>query len=188
MEGMSHRGDRSPLLLVIPPRPDESCGGMDHVVGAELAFAASSAGFPTLRFNFRGMGASQGSRSTADGLIEDALAALEVAVDNAGLATVFIASINGSDTVALTLFRREPQRVLGVCFISPSTNDLAQWPKGVRAVMGEHDNSLSRRAVTSNRERIEIIPGVDRSFQRGLTLVGKAVVTCLTEAATSRKH
>ena len=35
---------------------------MDHVVAAEVAWAAATAGHPTLRFNFRGVGASQGEQ------------------------------------------------------------------------------------------------------------------------------
>jgi uncharacterized protein len=187
MEGVSHRGSLAPLLLVLPPPPSEG-GGMDHIVGAELAFAASGAGFPTLRFNYRGVGASQGKRSSGPDLVEDALAALEVAVDNAGGAPVWVASINGSDTVALELLRRQKDRVLGVCLVSPTSSDPAQWPSGVWAIVGEHDNSLSRSTVTSSLARVEVVPAADRTFQRGLPLVGKTVVSCLTEAATSRKH
>ncbi|HZH75420.1 MAG TPA: alpha/beta hydrolase, partial [Archangium sp.] len=51
MEGVAHRGDERPPLLVLPPRPEDG-GGMDHVIGAELAYAAASAGYPTLRFNY----------------------------------------------------------------------------------------------------------------------------------------
>lgn len=185
MEGVSHRGKLSPLLLVLPPPPTEG-GGMDHVVGAELAFAASAAGFPTLRFNYRGVGASQGTRGAGEALVEDALAALEVAVDNAGGGSVLVASINGSDAVALELLRQH--RVSTVCLISPTTTDPSKWSDDVWVVVGEHDNSLSRGAVTSSHARVEVVPSADRTFQRGLPRVGKTVVSCLTEAATSRKH
>ena len=187
MEGVSHRGTKAPLLLVLPPPPSEG-GGMDHIVGAELAFAASGAGFPTLRFNYRGVGASQGPRSTGAALLEDALAALEVAVDNAGGQPVFVASINGSDLVALELLRREKQRVLGLCLISPTTSDPAQWPEGVWVIVGELDNALLRGTVTSSAARVEVVPSADRTFQRGLPHVGKSVVSALAEAATPRKH
>ncbi|MBS1152931.1 MAG: hypothetical protein H6Q89_4629 [Myxococcaceae bacterium] len=187
MEGVSHRGARSPLLLVLPPPPDEG-GGMDHLVGAELAFAASAAGFPTLRFNYRGVGASQGSRSSGAALIEDALAALEVAVDNAAGGGVLVASLHGSDAVALELLRRKPAGLEGVCLVSPTSTDPARWPAEVWVVVGEHDNSLSRSMVTRSPARVEVVPSADRTFQRGLPLVGKTVVSCLTEAATSRKH
>lgn len=187
MEGVSHRGTRWPLLLVLPPPPHES-GGMDHVVGAELAFAASAAGFATLRFNYRGVGASQGGRSTGEALVEDALAALEVAVDNAAGKPVLVASINGSDTVALELARRQKDRVIGLCLISPTSSDPAQWPAGAWVVVGELDNSLLRSTVSSSSARVEVVPSADRTFQRGLPQVGKTVVSCLGEAATSRKH
>ncbi len=187
MEGVSHRGALSPLLLVLPPPPAEG-GGMDHVVGAELAFAASAAGHPTLRFNYRGVGASQGSRGAGEALVEDALAALEVAVDNAGGGPVVVASLNGSDPVALELLARKPEQVLAACLISPTTSHPARWDDRVWAVIGELDKTLSRSVVGSSRARIEWVGSADRTFQRGLPQVGKAVVACLTSAATSRKH
>ena len=161
---------------------------MDSTVGAELAFAVSAAGFPTLRFNYRGVGASQGTRGIGEALIEDAVAALEVAIDNSNDGGVLVASINGSDAVALELLRRHKDKVIGVCLISPTSSDPARWPDGVWVLVGELDNSLSRSAVTSSKARVEVIPFADRTFQRGLPLVGKTVVSCLTEAPTSRKH
>ena len=184
MEGVSHRGTLSPILLVLPPPPAEG-GGMDHLVGAEVAFAASSAGFPTLRFNYRGVGASQGNRAAGEALVEDACAALELAVDNARGAPVLVASINGSDAVALELFRREGQWVTGLCLISPASSDPAQWPASAWVVLGEHDHSLSRIAVVSSRARVEVVPLSDRGFQRGLGVVGRTVVSCLRAATTS---
>ena len=187
LEGVSHRGARSPLLLVLPPPPSEG-GGMDHVVGAELAFAASAAGHPCLRFNFRGVGASQGARGEGEALIEDALAALEVAVENAGGGPVVVASINGSDSVALEVQRRQTSQVVGLCLISPLTTGPSQWPEEVWVVVGEEDNIQSRSMLASSGRRVERVEGADRTFQRGLPLVGKAVVGGLTEAATRRKH
>ncbi len=180
MEGVSHRGRLSPLLLVLSPPPNE--GGMDHIVGAELAFAASNAGFPTLRFNYRGVGASQGTRGS--NLLEDALAALEVATDNARGGPVLVASINGADGLALKLLALKPDLVPAVCLISPSTTGPSDWSEPVWVVVGEHDAAQLKSGVG----RVDIIPSADRAFQRGLPRVGKAVVACLTEAARSRKH
>ncbi len=181
MEGVSHRGRLSPLLLVLSPPPHEG-GGMDHIVGAELAFAASHAGFPTLRFNYRGVGASQGTRG-AD-LLEDALAALEVATDNARGGPVLVASINGADAIALKLLALKPDLVPAVCLISPSTSGPNDWSEPVWVVVGEHEAAQSKGGVA----HVDIIPSADRTFQRGLPMVGKAVVACLAEAARPRKH
>jgi SAM-dependent methyltransferase len=49
LEGLWHRGERTPPLLIVPPPP--GTGSMDHVVCAELAWAAARAGYPVLRFN-----------------------------------------------------------------------------------------------------------------------------------------
>ena len=82
MEGTAHRGVKRPPLLVLAPRPEEG-GGMDHVIAAELAWAAATAGFPTLRFNYRGVGGSQGLAGTGEALVEDAEAAMRVLLENA---------------------------------------------------------------------------------------------------------
>src|SRR5258706_14457981 len=95
MEGLAHRGTRKPSLLVLPPLPHE--GSMDHVVGAELAWAAAHAGFPTLRFNWRGVGASQGERGSFEA---DARAALQAASQR-----VLLVSLGGSAGTALALSR-----------------------------------------------------------------------------------
>src|SRR5688572_23837884 len=78
LEALSHRGERRPGLLALPPPPDE--GSMDHVVWAEVVWAAAMAGFPTLRFNSRGVGASQGQPGDAQAQLEDARAALQLVV------------------------------------------------------------------------------------------------------------
>ncbi len=75
MEGLSHRGEHHPPLLIVPPAPDEG-GGMDHVVAAEVAWASASSGHATLRFNFRGVGASDGTHDEGRGEVGDVAAAV----------------------------------------------------------------------------------------------------------------
>ncbi|MBL8952361.1 MAG: alpha/beta hydrolase [Myxococcaceae bacterium] len=174
MEGLSHRGARRPLLLVLSPLPEEG-GGMDHVVGAELSWAAARAGFPSLRFNWRGVGGSQGRRGRLPSLIEDARAALEVARDNAGGAKPLIASIGGSFEVATAL----EGDAAGVCLVSPT--DIDEWGADVWVVVAQADLSAKLKVATG---RLHVIPGADRTFQKNLPLVGKAVVECLNALET----
>jgi len=173
MEGLSHRGSRRPLLLVLSPLPAEG-GGMDHVVGAELAWAAARAGFPTLRFNWRGVGASQGRRGDLPALIDEARAALAVARDNSGGAPL-IASIGGSFRVAMSL-RGD---AAGICLVSPS--DIEVWGSDVWVVVAQTDLSAGLKVETG---RLTVIPGTDRTFQKNLPLVGRAVVECLNGLET----
>jgi hypothetical protein len=187
LEGVSHRGEKRPGLLVLPPPPIEG-GGMDHVVGAELAFAISRVGHPTLRFNYRGVGGSQGaiSRSPRDWL-EDAVAAHELASENSAGAPPVIASIGASDAVALKLAEVVP--IAGLAIINPSLStpgdfegrEVGAWPLGV--VVAEHDASQERGRWAAVLERLEghftLIPGASRTFQRNLPMVGQAVASLL---------
>src|SRR5688572_5794068 len=76
LEGLYHRGRLLPPCVVAAPHPQQG-GSMDSPVVAELAWAITRAGHATLRFNYRGVGASQGSFSGGPGEIDD----LEAAVD-----------------------------------------------------------------------------------------------------------
>src|SRR4051812_9289647 len=88
LEGLSHRGSKLPALLILPPPPGE--GGMDHVLAAEIAWAAATADHPTLRFNYRGIGASQGEVGTASEWLTDAEAALRLIEENAKSTSVLV--------------------------------------------------------------------------------------------------
>ncbi|MCP3103433.1 alpha/beta hydrolase [Myxococcus sp. K15C18031901] len=180
MEATAHRGKHSPPLLIIPPRPDEG-GGMDHVLAAELAWAAAHAGFPTLRFNHRGVGASQGQRGKDLALLEDAEAALQVLLENAGSPAVAVAALHGGAQVALALQARTPL-VGGVCLVAPADIDpaiLARVPCPLLVVQGEEDGRLPRAAVADAVARaggdFEVVDDAGPSFHRNLPHVGRAV-------------
>lgn len=172
LEGLSHRGDARPPLLVLPPPPDEG-GSMDHVVVAELAWAATQAGHPSLRFNYRGVGASQGKRSRGAALVEDARAAFELARDNWGEAP-FVASIGGSSKVALEL------EAPGFCLVSPP--EVPDTPH-VWVIVGSKELPPGGSVATP---RMRVIPDADRAFQKNLPMVGRVVVECLKLAETLR--
>jgi hypothetical protein len=169
LEGLSHRGDKRPPLLVVPPPPDEG-GSMDHVVCAELAWAATQAGHPSLRFNFKGVGASQGRRG--DQLLDDARAALQLCVDNWN-ATPFVAAIGGSARIASQL------EGAGLCLISPP--EIEGWGSQVWVVVGEKDLPRGGSVAT---HRMRVIPDADKTFQKNLPMVGHVVSECLKLAET----
>ncbi len=190
LEGVSHRGALRPGLLVLPP-PSIEGSGMDHVVGAELAFAVSHLGHPTLRFNYRGIGGSQGSpsRSPAEWL-EDAREALRLAMDNTEGQRVVVASIGASDAVALKLAELEP--LAGVVLINPSlarpddfeSRPALAWPLAV--VVAEQDETQDRARWAAVLARLEadfvVIPGATRAYQRNLPMVGKAAASLVGRA------
>ncbi len=180
MEGVAHRGQLRPPLLVLPPRPEDG-GGMDHVIGAELAFAASQAGHPTLRFNYRGVGGSQGPRGSGDALVLEAEAALAVLLENAQAPTAAVATLHGSARMALGLRARHPG-VAGLCLVSPrdvAPEALTGLGRELLVVVGELDTSVSRaalaRAVDEAGGVLEVIEGAGAHFHHALPQVGKVV-------------
>jgi hypothetical protein len=184
MEGLSHRGREAPPLLIVPP-PAEEGGSMDHVVAAELAWAAATAGFPTLRFNFRGVGASQGPRGSQADRAEDARAALELLGDNAGTGAAVLASIGGSASLALELFAALPA-LRGLALVSPigiAPERLATVDRSLAVVVGELDDRLPRavlsEAVNQAGGRLAVVEKADAAFTRSLPQVGKVIVHLL---------
>lgn len=184
MEGTWHRGTRSPPLLVIPPRPDEG-GGMDHILASELVWAAANAGFPTLRFNHRGVGASQGRRGRDLALLEDAEAALHLLMENAGSSAVAVATLHGGAQVALALQAKHPS-VGGLCLVAPADfapEVLSQVTCPLLVVQGEEDARLPRAKVSAAVAQaggdLEVIDDAGPTFQRNLPQVGRAVAAWL---------
>lgn len=186
MEGVSHRGRLRPPLLVLPPRPADG-GGMDHVVGAELAWACSHAGHPTLRFNHRGVGASQGERSEGEALIEDVLAAVTVASENADGVRPALAAAGGACVVALEVLRRHGDRLSGVCLISPEAlrpEDVPDARVPLLLVLGSEQPTVGRvalaSAIAAAGGSLEIVEGADAGWIRGLPRLGREVARWLS--------
>ncbi|HET9754849.1 MAG TPA: hypothetical protein VFP52_17885, partial [Myxococcales bacterium] len=85
LDALYHRGERGPPCVLAAPHPAMG-GSMTSPVIAELAWALTRAGHPTLRFDYRGVGASRGrSRHQAGSMeignleeeVEDLLAACD---------------------------------------------------------------------------------------------------------------
>jgi hypothetical protein len=74
---------RRGVALVAHPNPQQG-GTLDNKVAQTLAKAFHALDYVAVRFNFRGVGASQGSFDDGDGECEDALAALDYARDRFG--------------------------------------------------------------------------------------------------------
>ena len=70
LDGLYHRGVRAPACVLAAPHP--ALGGSMTVPAInELAWALTRAGHPTLRFDYRGVGASQGTSQHRGALLEE---------------------------------------------------------------------------------------------------------------------
>jgi uncharacterized protein len=183
LEGLWHRGSKRPPLLVLPPPPE--AGSMDHVVCAELAWTAARAGRPVLRFNFRGVGASQGTRGDAASRIDDAAGGLRLLRENAGTVEVALAAVGDSAETALALLREHPG-IVALVLVSPPPGVL-EAPVGVPLLCIVGEDEPGRTALLASASgaggRVEVVPGADARFQRHLPAMGKLALRWL-EGAT----
>jgi alpha/beta superfamily hydrolase len=182
LEGLSHRGTRAPPLLIIPPPPGR--GGMDHPVGAELAWAATRARHPTLRFNFHGVGASPGRPGTPASQQADIEAALRVLLENEGTVAVAVAALGGSAPLALQWARMHPG-VAGLALVSPGgveVEELARFGLPLLVVVAEAEplpRAALAAAVAEGQGTLVVVPAADARFHRNLPDVGRAVASWL---------
>jgi len=179
LEGLWHRGDRAPPLLVVPPPPE--AGSMDHVVCAELAWATARAGRPVLRFNFRGVGASQGTRGGGDARVHDADAALGLLRENTAQRHVAVAAVGASAEIGVRLASEHPG-VIGLVLVSPPAAVLARpIDLPLLCIVGEDEPGRAGllAAAAESGGRVEVVGGADARFQRNLPEVGRVALRWL---------
>jgi len=183
LEGLWHRGVRAPPLLVIPPPPGS--GSMDHVVCAELAWAAARAGHPVLRFNFRGVGASQGVVGDGASRVEDAGAALRLLRENADLTDTAVAVVEDSLSTGLQLTQLHPG-IIGLVLVSPPADPvLVTVSVPLLCIAGALEPGQAGLAALVQQAggRLVPVPEADRRFLRHLPRVGRATVEWLPRLA-----
>lgn len=149
---------------------------MDAPPVAELAWACARAGHPSLRFQHRGRGASQGEAGPTTA-VEDALAALHHLLETAP-GSVAVAGVGDGCETALDLARGHPE-IGRVVLVAPRRPPRAEGVRaGVLAILpaegGPTHGELS--AALGSAGRVEVIPGADARFLTGLPAVGKLAV------------
>jgi hypothetical protein len=85
LEGIVHLPDETPLAIAVVAHPLPTMGGtMENKVAVILAKTLAELGCATLRFNFRGVGASEGEFTGGDGEEQDLIAVTRYAQEQFG--------------------------------------------------------------------------------------------------------
>ena len=191
LDALYHRGKREPPCAIASPHPALG-GSMVSPVIAELAWALTRAGHATLRFNYRGVGASRGvSRHPADSMkigdVADEVADLLGIVDQL-LATTHAetaCAIGYSFGARVALEAAQDPRISQLILVAPPNrladfSALASVHKPLFVLCAHHDNWCDRAALQlPDGGRLDVIPHSDHFFGRGLTEMGKAVASFL---------
>lgn len=199
LEGLYHRGRLAPPVVVCAPHPALG-GSMDAPPVAELAWALTRAGHATLRFNYAGVGASQGAprwraserpaHLTADALageLADLRAAIASILETTRGNRLVVAGYSFGAAVALAAQGWDDVEAL--LLVAPPTaladlSALANVTKPALVLLAEHDALCDRAAVSAlaasaPRARVEVVPGADHFFGSGLAELGKRAVAWL---------
>jgi alpha/beta superfamily hydrolase len=173
LEALYHRGERRPGLLVCPPTGPG--GGMDAAPVAELAWAAARAGHPSLRFQHRGVGASQGDLDPARAL-DDAEAALQHLAETAG-SRIALAGLAGGCETALALALAHPE-VGRVALVAPALPIRPLLAARILVVLPEERaaEAAGLAASLGPTAAVEVVAGADALFRSGLPQLGRAVI------------
>jgi alpha/beta superfamily hydrolase len=113
--------DNAPIALILHPHP-KARGHMNHPVSAQLFLQFMKRGFSVLRFNFRGVGRSQGEFDSGIGELADAATALDwLQTNNPTASQTWVAGFDFGAYIGMQLLMRRPETD-GFISVSPPTN------------------------------------------------------------------
>jgi alpha/beta superfamily hydrolase len=115
------KDETAPIALILHPHP-RAGGHMDNPVAVQLFHLFMKRGFTVLRFNFRGVGRSQGEFDGGIGELADAATALDWLQSNHPAASqCWVAGYSFGAWVGMQLLMRRPETD-GFISVSPPTN------------------------------------------------------------------
>lgn len=159
-------GPTPPLAIVLHPHPLHG-GTMNNRVVHAMFKIFQRRGFSTLRFNFRGVGRSQGEFDHGQGELRDAAAALDwMQLHNPNSSGVWVAGFSFGAWIAMQLLMRRPEIQGFVCASLPANlydfSFLAPCPASGLIVHGEKDAVIPTESVHKLVNKL--------SQQRGITI------------------
>jgi alpha/beta superfamily hydrolase len=188
--------ENAPMVLLLHPHP-QGGGTMNNKVVYNLYNTFVQRGFSALRFNFRGVGRSQGRFDQGQGELADAAAALDwIQTQNPDAAGCWIAGFSFGAWIGMQLLMRRPE-IEGFISVAPPANlydftFLAPCPASGLIVHGDADDLVPADSVKALATKLSAqrdivvqhtnIPGANHFFQDKLEEMSQAVGTYVDEA------
>jgi hypothetical protein len=173
------KGENPPVALILHPHPLFG-GTMNNRAVYELYNLFARKGFAVLRFNFRGVGRSQGEYDHGQGELADAATALDYLQQmNPNAPFAWVAGFSFGAWIGMQLLMRRPE-IAGFISVSAPANlydftFLAPCPSSGVVIHGELDKvcgpeetrTMVERTRTQKGRKIEfqIIEGADHFFE-----------------------
>ena len=176
-------GESRGTVVICHPHPQHG-GTMDNKVVQTLARAFIALGWRSVRFNFRGIGASAGAWDDGVGEIDDALAVIAAFNEPAFMLAGFsFGAFVASQAAARLPAGSKPQRMV---LVGPSTQKqtMANVPADTVVIHGETDDVVPLSATFDwarpQALPVIVLPGVGHFFHGQLGLLKSVVVQELT--------
>ncbi|KQY83459.1 alpha/beta hydrolase [Pelomonas sp. Root1444] len=165
--------------LICHPNPTQG-GTMDNKVVQTLARAFIQLGWRAVRFNFRGIGKSEGAWDEGRGEVDDALAVAD-ALRSPGEALI-LSGFSFGGYVASRAAQRVSEPAQRLVLVGPATSrfDTAPVPADTVVIHGEVDDVVPLSAVLDwarpQSLPVTVVPGVGHFFHGQLPLLKSLVV------------
>ena len=188
--------ENAPIALLLHPHPQHG-GTMNNKVVYTLFHAFLHRGCSALRFNFRGVGRSQGQFDRGEGELADAMAALDwLQAANPSAKVCWIGGFSFGAWIGMQLLMRRPE-IGGFVAVAPPAGMLdfgflAPCPASGLIINGDQDQVVAPAAtlklvakLKQQRDiRVEhhIVPGADHFFYSHLPQLGQIVEDYVAQA------
>ena len=191
LEGRYHhaKGKNPPLAIILHPHPLHG-GNMNNKVTYTSFKAFMNMGFSVLRFNYRGVGKSEGKYDEGIGEMTDSACALDWLLMNNNESTrVWVLGFSFGAWIALNLLMRRPE-IEGFIAVSPPADKydfsfLAPCPVSGLIIQGNQDDIVnetdvalfankldSQRLISVNYKKVN---NADHFFTNKLDIVEKEI-------------
>ena len=154
----------SPIALILHPHPQFG-GTMNNQIVYHLYYSFVRRGFSVLRFNFRGVGRSQGLFDNGPGELADAAAALDwLQIYNPDARSCWISGVSFGAWISMQLLMRRPE-ITGFISVAPPANlydfsFLAPCPSSGLFVNGSADRVVPSEDVAKLVKKLKAQKGI----------------------------
>ena len=171
LEGRYHHSkvENPPVALLLHPHPQYG-GTMNNRVIYQVYHSFTRRGFSTLRFNFRGVGRSQGKYDEGQGELSDAAAALDwLQSCNPDSPFSWIAGFSFGAWIGMQLLMRRPE-IAGFISIAPPANMhdftfLAPCPASGLILHGGADDVVPEPDVAALAQKLSLQRGIEIDYR-----------------------
>ncbi|MDR0633130.1 MAG: alpha/beta hydrolase [Holosporales bacterium] len=158
-----------PVVAILHPHSLKG-GRMDNEVVQAMSRSFHEQGFGTLRFNFRGVGKSEGTFSGGEGELNDAAAALDWLQSSQHIAhKLWVAGFSFGAWIAMQLLMRRPE-LESFVIVNPQAhifdfNFLAPCPVPGQIIYGQSDKTIPLESVNALVAKLRAQRGLYIDYQ-----------------------